>query len=147
MDLNYYQVLGVEVRAGAEEIKMAYRRLAARYHPDHNSDSGWAEEKFKSLAEAYAILSKPALRRRYDELGHSRFREEYYGFTPADQLFAGFQAADLFGEFGLAGPEEALGRMFGQRPEKEAPSNDPAVTKKALANFFGAFGQMRPKRG
>jgi curved DNA-binding protein len=65
---DYYQVLGVPRNASQEEIQQAYRKLARTYHPDLNKDPG-AEERFKDISEAYAVLSDPESRRRYDAFG------------------------------------------------------------------------------
>jgi curved DNA-binding protein len=65
---DYYQVLGVPRDASQEEIQQAYRKLARAYHPDLNKDPG-AEERFKDISEAYAVLSDPAERKRYDAFG------------------------------------------------------------------------------
>lgn len=66
-----YEVLGVSRGAAAEEIKSAYRRLARRYHPDVNPDDPTAEDKFKEIGEAYATLSDPAKKDRFDRYGHT----------------------------------------------------------------------------
>jgi curved DNA-binding protein len=65
---DYYEVLGVRRDASQEEIQQAYRKLARTYHPDLNKDPG-AEERFKDISEAYAVLSDPATRKRYDAFG------------------------------------------------------------------------------
>lgn len=70
---DYYELLGVERSASDAELKAAYRKLAVKYHPDHNPDDARAEEKFKDLSEAYAVLSDAEKRRRYDQLGHAAF--------------------------------------------------------------------------
>ena len=68
---DYYDVLGVQKNATADEIKKAYRKLAIKYHPDKNPGDKEAEEKFKEAAEAYEILSNDEKRKRYDQFGHS----------------------------------------------------------------------------
>lgn len=69
---DYYEVLGVEKTATADEIKKAYRKLAKKYHPDANSDNKEeAEKKFKEIAEAYEILSDDGKRKQYDNFGHA----------------------------------------------------------------------------
>ena len=68
---DYYEVLGVERSASADEIKKAYRKAALKYHPDKNPGDKEAEEKFKEAAEAYDVLSNPDKKARYDQFGHA----------------------------------------------------------------------------
>ena len=68
---DYYKVLGVERQASEDQIKRAYRDLAKKYHPDKNPGDKAAEEKFKSINEAYEVLKDPQKRKRYDQLGDS----------------------------------------------------------------------------
>lgn len=68
---DYYEVLGVEKNATAEDIKKAYRKLAIKYHPDKNPGNKEAEEKFKEAAEAYSVLSDADKKARYDQFGHA----------------------------------------------------------------------------
>jgi len=68
---DYYEVLGVTRSSSEQDLKSAYRRLAHQYHPDKNRNDPQAEEKFKEAAEAYAVLSDPEQRRRYDRFGHA----------------------------------------------------------------------------
>ena len=69
---DYYEVLGVSRDASEEEIKKAYRRLARKYHPDVNKSEG-AEERFKEINEAYAVLGDQERRAKYDQFGHAAF--------------------------------------------------------------------------
>lgn len=100
---DYYQVLGVDKSASADDIKKAYRKLAMKYHPDRNPGDKSAEEKFKEVGEAYEVLSDADKRSRYDS----------YGFAGVDPNFnpnagggfgggfggAGFDFGDIFGDF------------------------------------------------
>src|SRR5437764_14888122 len=70
---DYYEVLGIEKGAEAEEIKKAYRKMAVKYHPDKNPGDKTAEEQFKELGEAYEVLCDPQTRAAYDTYGHAAF--------------------------------------------------------------------------
>src|SRR3989442_4651673 len=76
---DYYSVLGVRRDASDKEIKQTYRRLARQYHPDVNPGDASAEQKFKEISEAYAVLSNPDSRKKYDRFGHQAFAT---GFDP-----------------------------------------------------------------
>jgi curved DNA-binding protein len=80
---DYYKVLGVERKATQDEIKKAYRKLAMKYHPDHNPGDKKAEEKFKEINEAYQVLGDEKQRGRYEQLGDSYNRwQQTGGATP-----------------------------------------------------------------
>ncbi len=91
---DYYAVLGVPKNASPEEIKRAYRELAKKYHPDKNRGDPEAEERFKAINEAYAVLSDPKKRAEYDRRGFVPGAEAYQNVYPED-LFDLFE--DLFG--------------------------------------------------
>ena len=98
---DYYEVLGVSKNATDAELKSAFRKLAKQYHPDINKEAG-AEEKFKEIQEAYAVLSDPNKRKQYDQFGHAAFDNQgASGFGGFD--FSGFDV-DL---------DDILGSMFG----------------------------------
>lgn len=90
-------MLGVSRNSSTEEIKKAYRKLALQYHPDKNPDDKTAEEKFKEVAEAYAILSDPEKRSRYDRYGHTATTGagDFGGFSNIEDIFSAF--GDIFG--------------------------------------------------
>ncbi len=93
---DYYEILGVSRDASLEDIKKAYRRLALKYHPDRNPGDKEAEEKFKEISEAYAVLSDPQKRAQYDRFGHAGMEEMgFRGFTDFSEIFA----SDIFAEF------------------------------------------------
>ena len=89
---DYYEVLGVSKNAPKDQIKDAYRKLAMQYHPDRNK-SPEAEEKFKEISEAYAVLSDDQKRQQYDTLGHRGFDQQY----TQEDIFRGADFDTVFG--------------------------------------------------
>lgn len=100
---DYYEILGVSKTATDEEIKRSFRKLAKQYHPDVNKEPG-AEEKFKEIGEAYAVLSDPNKRQQYDQFGHAAFQNGAGGAGGA-----GFQDFN-FGDINL---DDILSDLFG----------------------------------
>lgn len=96
---DYYEVLGVQKNANADEIKKAYRKAAIKYHPDKNPGDKEAEEKFKEAAEAYDVLSNPDKRARYDQFGHAGMAGAAGG-AGGFGGFGGFSMEDIFSQFG-----------------------------------------------
>jgi curved DNA-binding protein len=99
MAQDYYKLLGVEKGASQGEIKKAYRKLAMKYHPDHTKGDKAAEEKFKKISEAYAVLSDKEKRKEYDTFGAEGFRQRF----SQEDIFRGFDFGDVFREFGFGG--------------------------------------------
>ena len=104
---DYYEVLGVDKNASEKDIKLAFRKLAKKYHPDVNKEPG-AEEKFKEAQEAYAVLSDENRRKQYDQFGHAAFENNGAGgaggFSGFD--FSDFDFSDIFDnifDFGMGG--------------------------------------------
>lgn len=106
-ELDYYEVLGVSRTATQEEIKKGYRRMAMKYHPDRNKGDKAAEEKFKQVGEAYAVLSDEQKRAAYDRYGHSAFNAGGNGGFSGG--FGGFDPSQ-FGEF-----SDIFSEIFGAR--------------------------------
>ncbi len=98
---DYYKTLGVDKKASDEEIKKAYRKLAMKYHPDHyqGDDKKEAEEKFKKISEAYAVLKDKEKRKQYDTFGDQGFHQRY----SQEDIFQGFDMSDILKEFGFGG--------------------------------------------
>lgn len=109
---KYYETLGVDKGASLDEIKKAYRKLALKYHPDRNKGDKKAEEKFKSISEAYAVLSDPEKKKQYDMFGDGNFQQR---FTQED-IFRNTDFKSVFSEFdlgGLGGFESIFSQLFG----------------------------------
>jgi molecular chaperone DnaJ len=104
---DYYEVLGVTREAGPEELKRAYRKLAMKYHPDRNNGDKGAEERFKEVGEAYAVLSDPERRHRYDSFGHAAEGVPEFGFSfdSAFDLFDMFFGGQQGRRRGRTGPQ------------------------------------------
>jgi curved DNA-binding protein len=108
MAKDYYAVLGVPKDATAEVIKKAYRKLALKFHPDKNPGDKKAEEKFKEITEAYAVLSDPEKRRQYDQFGEAGFHQRF----SQEDIYRNFDVGDIFREFGL-GTDDIFSHIFG----------------------------------
>ena len=104
MSKDFYEILGVAKTATPEELKKAYRKLAIKYHPDKNPGDAAAEEKFKEISNAYEVLSDPAKRQRYDQLGHDAFTQT------GGQGFGGFGGG---GGGGFRDPMDMFSQFFG----------------------------------
>lgn len=131
VDKNFYKVLGISETATAEEVKKAYRKLAQTHHPDANPDDPEAEQKFKEISEAYAILSDPEQRKEYDQIRRLASSGQFQGFGGSGSGgFGGFggqqvrveDLEDLLGGVGGLGDLFGFGggQQSGSRPQKGA---------------------------
>ncbi len=127
---DYYEVLGVNKNSTDAEIKSAYRKLAKKYHPDMNPGDKEAEEKFKEVNDAYAVLSDPDKRKKYDTYGSAAFENGgggagYGGFSGMD-----FDLGDIFGDI--------FGGGFGAARERR---NGPVRGDDLLQRVFISFDE------
>jgi len=128
---DYYDILGVKKNATDDEIKKAYRNLAKKHHPDRNKGNKEAENKFKEISEAYAVLSDKEKREQYDRLG----REAFSGASPFGA--GGFDFSQFAEQFSRA---SGRGRPGGRR------AGGPAGFTDIFSDLFGG-AEMGPERG
>jgi curved DNA-binding protein len=132
---NYYKLLGISKNASPEEIKKAFRKMAIKYHPDKNKGDKTAEERFKKVNEAYAVLSDPEKRRQYDTFGSTEFHRR---FTQED-IFRNFDFSNIFQDLGGGGV------FFGGRGGKEVSFDE--ILGQAFGASDGDFGGRSCKQG
>jgi curved DNA-binding protein CbpA len=101
MEDNYYQILGLDKNADENQIKKAYKKLAIKYHPDKNPNNKEAEEKFKTICEAYSILSDKDKKEQYDRFGKQGINSNFRCNTNVnpDEIFNSFFRSDPFNDF------------------------------------------------
>jgi len=114
---DYYQILGVSKNASDTEIKKAYRKLAMKYHPDHSKGSKNAEEMFKKVSEAYAVLSDKEKRQQYDTFGSTDFHQRY----SQEDIFREFGFGGQGTRFSFGGGSPFGGGPFGGHTHRQAP--------------------------
>ena len=131
---DYYEVLGVNKNASAEEIKKAYRKNAMKYHPDRNPGDKDAEEKFKELGEAYEVLSDDDKRARYDQFGFAGVDPNYGAGAGGAGFGGGFGG---FGDFGDLG--DIFGSFFGGGSRRSNNQNAPRAGENVGARLEITF--------
>ena len=109
---DYYEILNVPKTASKDEMKTQYRKLALQYHPDRNKSPD-AEEKFKEISEAFAVLSDDQKRAQYDQFGHAGIDSRY----TSDDIFRGVNFDEIFRDFGFGfgGFDSIFSTLFGGR--------------------------------
>jgi len=131
---DYYEVLGVQKSASAEEIKKAYRKAAMKYHPDRNPGDKEAEAKFKEVGEAYEVLSDDSKRQRYDQFGFAGV-DPSYGGGGNGPYGAGFSGFGDFGDFG-----DIFGEFFGGgRSSRQSAQNAPRRGENIMSHLELTF--------
>ena len=131
---DYYEVLGVQKSATAEEIKKAYRKAAMKYHPDRNPGDKEAEAKFKEVGEAYEVLSDDSKRQRYDQFGFAGV-DPSYGGGGNGPYGAGFSGFGDFGDFG-----DIFGEFFGGgRSSRQSTQNAPRRGENIMSHLELTF--------
>ena len=141
--MDYYETLGVKKDSSPQEIKKAYRKLAMKYHPDRNKGDKEAEEKFKKISEAYAVLSDPEKRKQYDTFGASGFQQRY----SQEDIFRGFDLGDILKEFGLGGMGGGFRTAGGQGSPFETFFFQSGGPGGGRTSFRTAGQQQQPMKG
>ncbi|HAM24562.1 MAG TPA: molecular chaperone DnaJ [Actinobacteria bacterium] len=139
LEKDYYAALGVPKSADADAIKKAYRKLAVKYHPDKNKGDAEAEERFKEISEAHAVLSDPARRAEYDEVRAAGVRGGFRGAPGGGAQ--GFDLGDLFGRQGPSGPsfDDVFGDIFGGRGRRRGPARGDDLETSTSISFEDAL--------
>ncbi|MCD4844203.1 MAG: DnaJ domain-containing protein [Methanosarcinales archaeon] len=139
---DYYEILGVEKGISQEELKKKYRKLALKYHPDRNKDPG-AEDKFKEISEAYAVLSDTEKRTKYDQYGHAGVD----GRWSQEDIFRGVNFEDIFSDMGSGGFGGSIFDLFsggsrrrrgGLGPRYPFPLRMPIMEQKKRSGYPGS---------
>ena len=142
MKTDYYALLGVAKEATPDEIKKAYRKLAMQHHPDRNQGDKSAEEKFKQMSEAYAVLSDPEKRKKYDAFGSA---DAFSQNVSTDDIFKDFNLDDILSQFGMR--SSGWGNFKGRRAAPGAAGHGGGS---AFDDLFGGATATRervPKKG
>ncbi len=137
MNEDFYDVLGVGRGATAPEIKQAYRKKAAQYHPDVSSDPN-AEEKFKKIKKAKDVLTDPSLRKTYDQVGHSQFEQAQKQGGFSNTHFSG-NASDFFNTASFSTGFGNLFETFFGGPSSSPPRRGKTLTTSLEVDLEDAY--------
>ncbi|MGA3174758.1 MAG: DnaJ C-terminal domain-containing protein [Syntrophorhabdales bacterium] len=127
---DYYDILGVQKKAPQDDIKKAYRKLALKYHPDRNPGNKQAEEQFKEINEAYAVLSDKDKRKEYDTYGMSGFQQRY----TQEDIYRNFNIGDLFKDLGF-GTGDIFSMVFGRQSPGASAGKESARAGRRVYDF------------
>ncbi len=133
---NYYKVLGVDKKTSDDEIKKAYRKLALKYHPDKNPDDKTAEEQFKKISEAYAVLGDSEKRKQYDSFGS---QEAFNRNFSQEDIFRGFDLNEILKDLG------GFGGSTRARGQRRAYADDDLFSQLFRNQQYNQ--QQAPRRG
>ena len=154
---DYYETLGVARTASEDDIRKAYRKLARKYHPDLNPGDKSAEDRFKSVQEAYDILSEPKKRQMYDQVGFYSESGGYPGANPAgrggpggahpNMDFSGFDFSDIFSR-----AQQETAETRSRSGAAGGAAGGPGGFKDIFSQFFrggaaGADAEHEPEKG
>ena len=112
---DYYAILGVSRSATPAEIKKAFRAKAVELHPDRNPDNSQAEEQFKELNAAYAVLSDAQKRANYDRFGNEKFHQQF----TVDDIFSGTDFTSIFNDLGVVSFHDSHTRVGGSQIDSD----------------------------
>ena len=137
---DYYEILGVDRNATPAQLKKKYRQLALKVHPDRNKGNKDAEERFKGINEAYAVLGDPEKRKNYDTFGSAKFHERFN----QEDIFRGFDIGDILKDFGFT-TDDVFSSVFGSRGRrKKQGQGGSSPFGPQAGSFQDFFGRSRP---
>lgn len=134
---DYYKLLGVSKSSSKAEIKKAYKKLAMKYHPDRNKGNKAAEEKFKRINEAYAVLSDDKKKAQYDQFGAEGFSNRF----SQEDIFRGFDFGNIFGNSGFG--NDMFSSIFGNNGGSRTQGNPFSFNFGDGGSPFGSASQAQ----